>query len=65
MSSGPEVPQYEEDKKGISGKMMSAIEDSFLKKVDTISSLFDSERASIFLTHNVPFNTSLDKIRMK
>jgi Icc-related predicted phosphoesterase len=65
-SSGPEYPQYKEDKKMFSKKELKEKKVRYEKTLKKISSLFEkSTKHIIFLSHNVPFNTSLDKITNK
>jgi Icc-related predicted phosphoesterase len=63
ISDGPEYPQYKEDlirfKKGELKKKKA----EYRKTIKKVSSLFEkSTKPIIFLSHNVPFNTPIDKI---
>ena len=61
--SGPEYPQYREDKDRFTKKEMDKAKKNFIKKKERLSKLFDkSNNPIIFVPHNVPFNTKLDKI---
>ena len=63
ISSGPEYPQYREDLEKLEPKELAKRKREYERNLKKVSSLF--ERASkpvIFLSHNVPFNTPLDKI---
>jgi len=64
ISSGPEYPQH--DLKQFSSKKLKSIKKSYESKLKKISSLFSkAKKPVIFLSHNVPFNTKLDKITDK
>lgn len=59
---GPEVPQYEDDKPEDPGEM-DEIRKNYEKDLDEIGKLFEkSKNPVIFLSHNVPHDTSLDRI---
>lgn len=63
ISSGPEYPQYEEDMNGLSKKELlfkKAEYERMYKEVDNLFMM--SSKPTIFLSHNVPFNTSIDEI---
>ena len=69
--SGPEVPQYEDDEPE-SKDEMNRLREEYLEKKQEISELFRSARENkeigwehekvVFLSHNVPQDTSLDRI---
>lgn len=66
LSQGPEYPQYKIDKDNISKKEFSRRKKEYNKQLIATSKIFDkSSKPTIFLSHNVPFNTSLDKITYK
>lgn len=61
--SGPEIPQYEDDKPDTESEM-EQIEEEYNQNKENLAQLFEKSREPIiFLSHNVPFNTSLDEIR--
>jgi Icc-related predicted phosphoesterase len=62
--SGPEIPQYEDDKPD-SEETMEEIREEYLEKKEKLSDIFRTHRDSgktVFLSHNVPQETSLDRI---
>lgn len=62
ITSRPEYPQYKEDLKAYK-KDLGKIKKEYIKDLTKTSSLFEkASRPIIFLTHNVPFNTPIDKI---
>jgi len=64
--SGPELPQYKEDKELLTKKELKKKRKDYKKKKERLSKIFvKSKRPVIFMPHNVPFNTSLDKITNK
>ncbi len=64
--SGPEVPQYKEDKEILTEKELRDRKREYKTKKKKLTSLFQQARNPvIFMPHNVPFNTSLDKITNK
>lgn len=61
--SGPEIPQYKEDKERLTRKELKDKTREYNTNKKRLSKLFDGARNPvIFMPHNVPFNTSLDKI---
>jgi Icc-related predicted phosphoesterase len=58
--SGPEIPQYEDDKPE-SEEEMDDIQRDYEDKKQRLQKLFTCEK-TVFLSHNVPHDTSLDKI---
>lgn len=57
--SGPEIPQYGDDAKG---KDLEESRSNYRRTRDQVLDLFSLEDA-VFLSHNVPFDTELDRIR--
>ena len=63
ITSSPEYPQYKEDLKRYNKKELAKIKKDYTKDLAKTSSIFEkSSKPVIFLTHNVPFNTPIDKI---
>jgi len=63
LSSGPEYPQYEEDLARYTPKELLKKLKSYKKLYNRVDKLFlKAKKPIIFLTHNVPFNTKIDKI---
>jgi Icc-related predicted phosphoesterase len=60
--SGPEIPQYEDDKPETEEEMDEIKEEYNEKKEKLSKKLEGSKEKLILLSHNVPQNTSLDKI---
>lgn len=58
--SGPEIPQYE-DEKPESEEEMEGIREDYREKKEKLKGLFNKEK-TVFLSHNVPQDTSLDLI---
>jgi Icc-related predicted phosphoesterase len=58
--SGPEIPQYEDDKPE-SEEQLNEIREDYEDKKRRLKDLF-SEGKTVFLSHNVPQDTSLDEI---
>ncbi len=56
LSSGPELPDE------ILPDELREKQKKYLETVTKLNKLFDTTRQVIFLSHNVPFNTSLDRI---
>lgn len=66
ISSGPEKPQYKEDLKGMKKERLEKMETDYKVNSFKLSFLFKkSSKPVIFLSHNVPFKTKLDKITNK
>jgi len=64
--SSPEVPKYKEDKDGLKSIEIRKQKKDFKKKLTRLSKVFGkSQKPVIFMPHNVPFNTKLDKITNK
>lgn len=60
--SGPEVPQYEDDKPG--EDELEEMKEEYQEKKEQISELFtEADDPVVFLSHNVPHQTSLDEIK--
>jgi len=65
-SFGPEYPQYKEDKKMLNLRKLKEKRVNYEKTLKKVSLLFEkSKKPVIFLSHNVPFNTPIDKIENK
>jgi Icc-related predicted phosphoesterase len=63
ISSGPEYPQHKEDLKKLSPKELTKKKREYVKDYKRVELLFKRAlKPTIFLSHNVPFNTSLDMI---
>lgn len=63
ISSGPEYPQNTADLKLYTKKELKKKKIEYKKEIKKVESLFKkASKPIIFLSHNVPFNTSLDKI---
>ncbi|WP_414838195.1 metallophosphoesterase family protein [Candidatus Nanosalina sp. VS9-1] len=59
---GPEIPQYEDDRPE-DEQEMKEIRKEYTEQKERLEKLFQaSEKPVIFLSHNVPHNTSLDRI---
>jgi Icc-related predicted phosphoesterase len=58
--SGPEIPQYEDDKPE-SEEEMEKIRADYIEKKEKLSELF-TDGKTVFLSHNVPQDTSLDEV---
>jgi Icc-related predicted phosphoesterase len=66
ISSGPEYPQYKEDLERLKPKKLAKIMREYKRNSKKVASLFEkASKPVIFLSHNVPFNTLLDKITNK
>ena len=66
VSWGPEYPQYKEDSERLKPKELAKIKKEYKRGSKKVASLFESaSKPVIFLSHNVPFNTTLDKITNK
>ena len=64
--SGPEIPQYKEDKKGLTKSELRKQKNDYETKKKRLLKLFQrAKNPAIFIPHNVPFNTRLDKITNK
>lgn len=59
--SGPEIPQYEDDKPG-SEEELEEMKEEYREKKEELEGLFTSDKKTVFLSHNVPQDTSLDLI---
>ena len=63
LSFGPEYPQYRDEKKRYSSFDLKMMKKEYEGQVKKLSSLFrKAKKPVIFLSHNVPFKTSIDKI---
>jgi Icc-related predicted phosphoesterase len=63
LSSGPEYPQYEEDLSRFKPAELRQKERAYEREYNRVAKLFDkATKPVILLSHNVPFNTPLDKI---
>ena len=61
--SEPEIPKYSEDKKRLTKKELDKKKKDYIKNKNRLSNLFQKiKNPVIFMPHNVPFRTSLDKI---
>lgn len=66
ISSGPEYPQYKEDLEKLKPEELAKRKREYERNLKKVSSLFEkASKPIIFLSHNVPFNTPLDKITNK
>ena len=66
ITSGPELPQYDEDKQRFTKNQLKQGERTYKKMYDKLAKLFTAaKKPIIFLSHNVPFNTPLDEITDK
>ena len=64
--SGPEIPQYKEDRERLSRSELKEMRESYEAKKKRLSKLFQKSRNPvIFMPHNVPFKTRLDMITNK
>ncbi len=60
--SAPEIPQYEDDKPD-SDKDLEEIKQEYANTKETLQELFREDKNPVlFLSHNVPYDTSLDRI---
>lgn len=59
--SGPEIPQYEDDKPD-SEEELAEMEGDYRDKKKRLKELFDPETETVFLSHNAPNGTDLDMI---
>jgi len=65
-SFGPEYPQYKEDLKMFSHAELQKRKKEYEKSLKKVSLLFEkATKPVIFLSHNVPYNTPIDKIENK
>jgi len=63
ISSGPEYPQYKEDLDSKNKKKLRKMKKHYKREFGRIDSIFKkASKPVIFLSHNVPFNTPIDKI---
>ena len=66
ITSGPEYPQYPEDKKRFTVAGLKKQKKEYGKLYGTVADLFDrAQHQVIYLSHNVPYNTKLDEITNK
>jgi len=69
VSSGPEFPQYKEELEGLKPGELSDLKKKYESKLARLVKLFEkskkTSKPTIFLSHNVPLNTRLDKITNK
>ena len=66
ISFGPEYPQYPDELAEIEPKFLQKIRREYEGTSRKVSPLFKkAKKPVIFLSHNVPFNTDLDKIRVR
>ncbi len=64
--SGPEYPQYKQDLNLYTKEQLKKTKNDFDKTFAKLSTLFEnSKKPIIFVSHNVPFQTKLDKINNK
>jgi len=62
-TSGPEYPQNKKEMKRYSEEELKDIKKDYTKRKSKVEKLFKNmSKSTIFLSHNVPFNTKLDKI---
>jgi len=63
ISSGPEFPQYKQDLKKLTKKQIKEEKKEYKKLLKKYDKLYKkTKKPVIFLSHNVPFNTPIDKI---
>ena len=61
--SGPEIPKYKEDKKRLTSEELKEKKKEYKEKKDKLLKLLKkSKKPVIFIPHDIPFNTRLDKI---
>ena len=61
--SGPEIPQYKEDKDRLKKDELKEMREDYEAKKKRLSKIFQQARnPTIFMPHNVPFKTKLDMI---
>lgn len=61
--SGPEIPQYEDDRKRKTSAELRKMHRKYDSNKNKLTRLFDqAKKPVIFMPHHVPFNTRLDKI---
>ena len=66
LSNGNDYPQYKADRDLLGEKSLKRIAKRKEKSITSLSKLFEkSKQTIIFLCHNVPFRTRLDKITDK
>ncbi|HLD12002.1 MAG TPA: metallophosphoesterase [Candidatus Nanoarchaeia archaeon] len=65
ITSGPEYPQYPEDIKRKTKKELATMKKNYTSTLKKLGAFFTGKKPIIFISHNVPFNTPLDKIKMK
>ena len=66
LSSCPEYPQSKKDLENLAPEKLAKAKKSYEKYFKKLASLFEkTSKPTIFLSHNVPFNTVLDKITDK
>jgi len=66
ISSAPEYPQYKEEMEKLKPEELAKRKRKYERNLEKVSSLFEkASKPIIFLSHNVPFNTPLDKITNK
>jgi len=66
VSSGPEYPRYKEELERLKPKELTERRKRYEEDYNMVNSLFEkAPKPQIFLSHNVPFNTPLDKITDK
>lgn len=64
--SGPEVPQYKEDKDRLTMKELKEQKDNYYTRKKRLSKILQqAKNPVVFMPHNVPFKTTLDKITDK
>lgn len=63
-NSAPEVPQYEVQRKDLTKRDLAGKKKTYHRYLSVLAELFKNEdpRRVIFISHNVPFRTKLDKI---
>ncbi|MBU0929603.1 MAG: metallophosphoesterase [Nanoarchaeota archaeon] len=66
ISSGPEYPQDKKELKSMKKNELKKLKKAYEKELKNMDYLFKrSSKPLILLSHNIPFNTSLDKITNK
>lgn len=66
ISSGPEYPQYKEELERLKPNELQKKKRGYEKDSEKVASLFEKAvKPVIFLSHNVPFKTTLDEITSK
>jgi Icc-related predicted phosphoesterase len=63
ITSGPEYPQYKEDLARYTAAQLRKKRRDYEQEYKTVAKLFDgAKKPVVFLSHNVPYNTPIDRI---